>query len=477
MRKDEQSSRRTDVRLLPTLAAAVMAISCSAQHMAQHDGDAGADDGGPDADADLPHPLDGGDSSDDGDVADVDADDVRDGDVEGGPPGWVLSTPPLTDIDPLPGGDLLVAWARGLARLDAQGELVWSKSYGGGTYYTFSTSVSPEGRIFVAAVRVLGPDRPFWLAEVDGDGEILRQRSLEGQHGGPLLTALTDGTVAVCVLDADRVPQVARVSLEDGVVWAYRFRRMLVDLSFLLHVRAGGDDGVFLVATYGGDQDAPVVLALGPEGDIRWARSVRVYGRAFAPTEDGGVLLGGGPGVRLVKLRADGNLGWTTMIGRSDDFFECRPYCNADSARALALGPAGDMLVVGLSTGYDTYEPYSDMLALRASSRGAFLWATGIRPFDGSDASAEAAAALDDGRSAFYGRAGFGDTTWLASLSVEGGLGTRCDALSGRSLDTSYWTTTVTEVTDYVVSDGTLELTDVSLAATEAPIDLETVCP
>ena len=110
-----------------------------------------------------------------------------------------------SSILPLPGGDFLVAGGTRnpgegsdalLLRVDGDGNLIWSRTYGGdGSEEARSLSVSHDGNLLVAGMK----DYDFWLMEVDEDGEVLWERTYGGKDVDEAygVVAFPDGRMAL----------------------------------------------------------------------------------------------------------------------------------------------------------------------------------------------------------------------------------------------------------------------------------------
>lgn len=446
----------------------LLQVGCSGPHSTR-DGDVDAD-----ADGDAELDADGRDADGTDEDALPDADEDEDGDL--GPPGrtWVSSVPPLTGIAPLPGGELVVAWGEGVARLDPFGEVVWSKRYGGGDYWRFTVATSAAGRIFASAHEYAGPERTGWVAELGEDGTVLREQGIGPQVDGLLMASLDDGSFFAAVFDADGEPELMLVSPEEGVLWRQRVTRSLAAYDFPGLVVSDGH--LFAVATYP-DRGGTVVSSFDPEGGLRWSRSVGSVYDAAAASGDGGIVLGGVAGTRVLELDEDGELVWSIGVGRSEDAYTCYPYCEDDDARGVAVAADGRVLAVGQTKGRDGTGPYMDMLAVLFDADGVVLRQAVIRAEDRrAQTIAWFGALLDDGRWAVYGEAGTDHEPWLSMLTAEGALDRPCSAVGELALEPWSSVPEVEVVDDLILEEGTTELAEVHLEAEDAAFEIGAVC-
>jgi hypothetical protein len=202
--------------------------------------------------------------------------------------------------------------------------------------------------------------------------------------------------------------------------WAKRFGGTDVDAVYGLATTAGGE--IYLAGETArelrvGAQDLPplgaadlLVVKLGPDGAVRWARRFGStgpdYGRAVRTTAEGGVVVlgemsrsvdfGGGPiesngnrDVFLLSLGPDGAYRWATHFGGTND----------ELALGLAIDPSGSILVTGTFDGQlelagETLRSAggADAFVAKLGPDGAPRW---IRRFGGRESDIGAGLAVD----------------------------------------------------------------------------------
>jgi hypothetical protein len=282
----------------------------------------------------------------------------------------------------------LAAW---LMKLDAVGNLVWQKTYERipGDYIVTSVQPTPDGGYVVAGnTSPRGAEnRDVWVAKLDANGGVVWQRSYGGANadwanavqptadGGYIVVGLTysfnlmlpSGKLWVLKLDAGgNVSWQRIVGAANGSGEAHAVRPTV--------------DGGFIVAgnttAFGAGGSDAWLLRLNANGDVVWQRT---YGGtnsdffyAVQATAEGGFIaagstysFGAGEGnAWVVKLDAVGNVIWQKMYGYGGTSHE--------SINSLSSAPDGGYIVAGLTwrgstSGWDAW-------ALKLDAGGSVVW-------------------------------------------------------------------------------------------------------
>ena len=218
-----------------------------------------------------------------------------------------------------------------LARLDHEGNLVWSSVFGGAGYdEIFEVASVPEGGVVIAG-ELGSPDASIgglsgrFMAHVAADGTVLWARGAPEVGFFTSLAVAADGTfVSAGIFDGETSCGNAQLTPYDGVggmhdiylarhdalgevMWCHRLGGPGDDL--LRPVKLGPDGNVFLVGYYDGAfaafgvelEEATTgyrgfVTKISPDGQAMWAQPMGVENAApagVAPTPDGGAVVTG----------------------------------------------------------------------------------------------------------------------------------------------------------------------------------------
>jgi len=265
------------------------------------------------------------------------------------------------------------AWA---LKLDADGELLWERTFGGpATDWASSAVETRDGGLALGGYTQAASGAPydFWVIKLNAEGELLWERTF----GGPATdwaTAIAEtrdrGLVVVGHTESKGAGAadfwVVKLDAGGELIWDQTFGG--ADLDYASAVTASGDGGAVVAGLTGsagaGGLDIRV-LKLDARGEVMWDR---LYGgeqddwvRAVIETRDGGHALAGytmsqGAGlydVWMLKLNADGALLTERTFGDTGN----------EWARAVAEMPDGGLAFAGdtLSRGAGA----SDVLILK----------------------------------------------------------------------------------------------------------------
>jgi hypothetical protein len=223
-----------------------------------------------------------------------------------------------------------------LVRTDAQGDSLWSRTYGGaGQDAGWSVLETGDGLVlggFTTSVGAGGHD--FQLLAVDSDGELAWSRTYGGpgdelswalaatDEGGFVLVGETTSTGAGeedCLL--------VRVDAAGRELWSRTFGGERGDRCFAV---ARSPDGGYVLAgqTYSegaGDRDAYIIKA-SADGRLEWSRTfggeASDVAHSVTATADGGFMVTGyttslavdDDDPYLIKITADGETVWTRVL-------------------------------------------------------------------------------------------------------------------------------------------------------------------
>jgi hypothetical protein len=229
------------------------------------------------------------------------------------------------DVGPTKGG--IDFW---VVKLNNQGQIAWNKTFGGtGDDVASSLAATPDGGYVVTgytnsnSTGDVGANHgavDYWVIKLNGSGALQWQKTLGG--------------------DKDDFPSAITVTSEGAVVVAGTTKS-----------HNNGD-----VGANHGNEDYWIVKLDHTNGNIGWKKVLggnsTERARAIAPTNDGGVIVGGEAGSNnngdvgeskgsfdfwIVRLDKDGNIGWKKQLGGS----------NIEELSSIAVGPNATVVAVG----------------------------------------------------------------------------------------------------------------------------------
>ena len=256
-----------------------------------------------------------------------------------------------------------------LLRLEANGNIAWQRTYGGlGSDDGRSVQPTSDGGFIVAgATQSFGADAvgDVWVIRLDANGNVVWQRTYggsagDGAHavqptsdGGFIVFGNTEsfgaGLTDVLVLKLDGNGNVLWQKTYGGVnkdrVWSGQSGQITSDGGFIV---AGSTN--YLVGTGGEDM---WLLRLEGNGNVVWQKTYGVQGddRAFSAqvTSDGGLIVGGSGG-RVLRLDANGSLSASCSLGQASTAVSMNSalVTNDTSALAFATFSAATVTATGV---------------------------------------------------------------------------------------------------------------------------------
>ncbi|MBL7964389.1 MAG: PQQ-binding-like beta-propeller repeat protein [Flavobacteriales bacterium] len=252
-----------------------------------------------------------------------------------------------------------------LLYLDEDGELQWSRTFGGpGVDEARELRVLPDGGVILAGLTNSEGNGGYdgWLVRTDPDGVILWER----KYGGPewdifnsvdllgdgfLVAGCTYGTpsgesdIWVMALDADGEP-----------LWSFVEGGVGADMANAISAMADG--GAAIAATGAGENESSrsMLLRLDSSGSLNWARSFDTSeqdeAHGIVATSDGGIVIcgvtagyTGFPSLHIVKVNGhDGDLLWEQVY----------PQEGRHEGRAVRERSDGKLVVAGLTEAFGT---------------------------------------------------------------------------------------------------------------------------
>ena len=293
-----------------------------------------------------------------------------------------------------------VGWDAWLLRLDANGNIIWQKTYGGTEYDSvYSIQVTADGG-YIAVGRTLSFVHGYlsWIFKLDANGDVVWQKAFGG-HGvnsaasvqqtsdGGYIMAGTTGEAGA----GDTDGWLVKLDTSGNVMWEKTYGVSVSDATNSVKPTA---DGGYIVAGFTNGFSLPAksdawLLKLDGGGSISWQKAYTGTGsqNAFAvePTGDGGYVLAGttnptGSNIDalVVKVDASGNIIWQRAFGGADvDYaYDVKPttdggYIVAGYTRSFGAGGSDAWLLKldanGAITGCSSMKA-SNVTAINASA-------------------------------------------------------------------------------------------------------------
>ena len=280
------------------------------------------------------------------------------------------------------GAGLEDAW---IVRVDGDGRMLWSKSFGGPAIDRGRAIVEMEDHslVIAGATESKGAGEfDVWVFKVDARGELIWDR----QFGGPAtdwasaLVATSDGGLAVGAYTQDESEGpydfwVIKLDGEGELLWQRRYGGAATDWSNAITETA--DNGLVVVGhtESSGNGGADFwVLKLDADGELLWERSFggekTDYASAVTTTRDGDILVAGmtlssGAGLfdsRVIKLKDSGDVIWDKTYGGSQN----------DWVRAIVQTQDGNYALAGYTDSQGAGQ--NDVWLFKLSDDGTLLW-------------------------------------------------------------------------------------------------------
>jgi hypothetical protein len=304
---------------------------------------------------------------------------------------WALLLQPwIGDLAPhLEGGVVAVGHDRDgafVSRFGPNGDRLWTLGWPGERPWPSSVDAiraTAEGTFLIAGTLSVSTEvARLWLAELDGDGEPLWQRTLADGEGRDASISLARDDDILLAFRAEDAVWLARLDRSGAPRWARRGAASGAGGFYSLEVVETTDGDVVLVATLAA---GAVVVRLDGAGGLRWERVFGTDGDVLStvalPGPDGSVIVGGtrirdrdgfDPDLWLAGVDPDGESTWQRVLARPGCDVAHDAVMARDGNVIVATGGCEHALVVKLHAdgsfdgGCDSFEPIDVASAVRS---------------------------------------------------------------------------------------------------------------
>jgi hypothetical protein len=258
-----------------------------------------------------------------------------------------------------------------LIRTDAQGDIIWSKVYGGTSADgAYSLQTTFDGGFVVAAhTSSFGAGQhDIYLLRIDSDGEVLWTKTY-GNSGGDFLRAIdfTPDLGFIMVAETNSFGAggtdifVVRTDAQGDTLWTRTYGGAGDDFGYSIRMT---NDQAYIIAgrtrSFGQFELNALLMKIDDHGEVLWAKTYGGEDEDFAnsvePTADGGYIIAGGTrsfatggicdllcnDVYLIKTDENGDTLWTKAFGS----------LNEELGWTVRETSDGGYAVVGISTGF-----------------------------------------------------------------------------------------------------------------------------
>ena len=274
-----------------------------------------------------------------------------------------------------------------LIRINAKGEKIWSKVYGGEDDEEANDIVQTgEAFVFVGSTETYGNERmSYYMVKVDGNGDPEWQttyfRDDDDEYYGTGVVADSDGLVFsgyerhLQFFDEELNPYVFKTSQEGDTVWSGYYGGKEEDRAYSI---VKTDNGYVIAGdteSYGhGDKDMYLVH-INKKGKREWHAAFGgdddETAQAVLKTKDGGYLMVGSTDsfglnykdAYVVKTDKNGKLLWQRRYGGHYD----------DEAFSVTQSADGGYVIVGRSESFSRRKGF-DLYLFKINKRGKLLW-------------------------------------------------------------------------------------------------------
>jgi len=245
------------------------------------------------------------------------------------------------------------AW---LLRLDREGNVEWSRAYGGAGWDDFATvqQTGDGGYIVAGNTASIGSGHSSngWIAKLNAEGSVVWQKVFVGEDVNWVGQTIDGDFVATGTVGVDNKAEtwVFKLDPEGSIVWQKAYDVAARTEGHSVHQT---HDGGYVVA--GASSLGGLLLRLDETGAVLWARTLSGFGvttYSVRETLDGGFIVAGRSlapltGPWLIRLDANGDMLWGKLYGDGVDFLFDAHEVDRGGNGARGRQPGEGFVVVG----------------------------------------------------------------------------------------------------------------------------------
>jgi hypothetical protein len=250
-------------------------------------------------------------------------------------------------------------WDVYLVKLDAHGNLQWTKTIGGPETEEGNSLIqtSDGGYVIAGATNSSGAGYvDFYVVKLDADGNLQWTKTIggPGYEIGNSLIQTSDGGYAIAGETESfgaggKDVYLVKLDANGNLQWTKTIGGKGWEAGFsLIQTSDGGYAIAGYTSSFGAGQLDVYVVKLDANGNLQWTKTIggpgEEIGTSLIQTSDGGYAIAGGTrsfgaggtDVYVVKLDADGNLQWTKTIGGKKEDVGASLIQTSDDGYAIA---------------------------------------------------------------------------------------------------------------------------------------------
>jgi hypothetical protein len=274
-------------------------------------------------------------------------------------------------------------WDVFIVKLDANGNLLWSKTIGGNdSDEAYSIIETKDGGLAIAGeTNSFGDGKDdFFIVKLDANGNLLWSKTIGGEYFdyAKSIIETKDGGLAI----AGRTKSfgafsydvfIVKLDVNGNLLWSKTIGGNKEDwANSIIETKDGGLAIAGETSSFGAGFNDVFIVKLDANGNLLWSKTIggnKEWANSIIETKDGGLAIAGrtesfGAGfsdVFIVKLDVNGNLLWSKTIGGNKE----------DWANSIIETKDGGLAIAGSTESFGAGK--SDFFIIKLKSNGKFI--------------------------------------------------------------------------------------------------------